>query len=268
MGARSAHKCSELLRLAHLCAADLRRRTYAGHVGSGVHSWGSRGRRFKSGRPDAGERPIPILDTGLGATDGSADALPLPCVAWSWRASRHPVTDQALLRAAASASRLPASLSAKEHIPPGKSTAASSAQTVSASGDISVGNHVICAGLPWPGSRSRLGWTARSHTPSPAAPSRAPSHWPPSRNRHAHSCEDHAPNSAPPHRLLRVLRGFPACRATLHQTRRGALLQRVSVGVVLVVAAALTPAVAGQKASCNTCGVTIRFGCGSPEGSG
>jgi hypothetical protein len=157
---------------------DLRRPTCGQAIGSRMHSWGSRGRRFKSGRPDAGESPIPILDTGLGATDGSADALPSRCVAWSWRESCHPVTDQALLRAAASASRLPASLSAKEHIPPGKSTAASPAQTLSASGDIRVGNHVICAGLPWPGSRSHRGWTARSHTPSPAAPSRAPSHAP------------------------------------------------------------------------------------------
>jgi hypothetical protein len=36
-------------------------------------------------------------------------------------------------------------------------------------------------------------------------------------------------------------------------------LQHVFVGLVLVVAAALTPAVSGQAASCNTCGVTTRF---------
>jgi hypothetical protein len=40
---------------------------------------------------------------------------------------------------------------------------------------------------------------------------------------------------------------------------RGELLQHVSVGVVLVVAAALMPAAFGQAASCNACGVTIRF---------
>jgi hypothetical protein len=40
----------------------------------------------------------------------------------------------------------------------------------------------------------------------------------------------------------------------------GEVLQHISVGVVLVVAAALTPAVAGQALSCNTCGVTTRFG--------
>ena len=40
---------------------------------------------------------------------------------------------------------------------------------------------------------------------------------------------------------------------------RGELLQHVFVGVVLVVAAALTPAVAGQVAWCNTCGVTTQF---------
>jgi len=45
----------------------------------------------------------------------------------------------------------------------------------------------------------------------------------------------------------------------LHQMLRGELLQHVFVGVVLVVAAALKPAVLGQAASCNTCGVTIRF---------
>ena len=60
-------------------------------------------------------------------------------------------------------------------------------------------------------------------------------------------------------RVLRVLRGSPARRTTLHQTLRGELLQHVSVGVVLGVAAALAPAVAGPVASCNTCGVTTRF---------
>jgi hypothetical protein len=46
---------------------------------------------------------------------------------------------------------------------------------------------------------------------------------------------------------------------TLHQTLRGELLQHIFVGVVLVVATVLTPAVEGQVASCNTCGVTTRF---------
>src|SRR5215469_14081973 len=35
---------------------DLRRRTFIEATASGMHSWGSRGRRFKSGRPDAGQR--------------------------------------------------------------------------------------------------------------------------------------------------------------------------------------------------------------------
>ena len=55
------------------------------------------------------------------------------------------------------------------------------------------------------------------------------------------------------------LRGSPARRKTLHQTHRRELLQHVSAGVVLIVAAVLTPAVAGQAAPCNTCGLTIRF---------
>ncbi len=58
--------------------------------------------------------------------------------------------------------------------------------------------------------------------------------------------------------VLRILQGSPACSTTLHQMLRGELLQHVSVGVVLVVAAALTPAVFGLAASCNTCGVTTR----------
>jgi len=56
-----------------------------------------------------------------------------------------------------------------------------------------------------------------------------------------------------------VLQGSPACRATLHQMLRRELLQHVFAGVVLVVAAALTLAVSGQAASCNTCGVTTRY---------
>jgi 8-oxo-dGTP pyrophosphatase MutT (NUDIX family) len=59
--------------------------------------------------------------------------------------------------------------------------------------------------------------------------------------------------------LLRVLWGSPPRRTTLRQMPGGELLQHVSVGVVLVVAAALTPAVSGQAASRNTCGVTTRF---------
>lgn len=43
---------------------------------------------------------------------------------------------------------------------------------------------------------------------------------------------------------------------TLHQMLRGELLQHVFVGVVLVVTAALTLAVAGQGGSRNTCVVT------------
>jgi len=58
---------------------------------------------------------------------------------------------------------------------------------------------------------------------------------------------------------MNVLQGSPACGTMLHQMLRGELLQHVFVGVVLVVAAALKPAVLGQAASCNTCGVTIRF---------
>ena len=53
--------------------------------------------------------------------------------------------------------------------------------------------------------------------------------------------------------------GVPSPSETLHQTLRGELLQHVSASVVLVVAAALTPAVAGQAAPCNTCALTIRF---------
>ena len=62
------------------------------------------------------------------------------------------------------------------------------------------------------------------------------------------------------HLLRVVLWGSPACSATLHQMPSGELLQHISVGVVLVVAAALTPAVEGPAASRNTCGVTTRFG--------
>jgi hypothetical protein len=137
------------------------------------------------------------LDTGLGATDGSADALPLRCVAWPWRESSHPVTDQALLRAAASASRLPLHCPLRSTFlrvkaprlrrprpsaPPGTSA---SATTSSA--------------LPCPGraaGHTATGRPARTH-PHRRRP-RAHRRMPPSRNRHAHGCEDHAPGT--PHR--------------------------------------------------------------------
>jgi hypothetical protein len=48
--------------------------------------------------------------------------------------------------------------------------------------------------------------------------------------------------------MLRVLRASPACRTTLHQMLGGELLQHVSAGVVLVIAAALRSAVFGQAA--------------------
>src|SRR5262249_39371879 len=59
---------------------------------------------------------------------------------------------------------------------------------------------------------------------------------------------------------LSFLLRSPACCATLHHTRCGELLQHVSVGVVLVVAAALTPVFPGHAAPCNTCGATARVG--------
>ena len=45
---------------------------------------------------------------------------------------------------------------------------------------------------------------------------------------------------------------------TLHRAHDGELSQQTSMGVVLVVAAALTLAVSGQGRWCNTCGVTTR----------
>jgi hypothetical protein len=41
-------------------------------AGMGMLSWGSRGRRFKSGRPDAGQRPLWGFREGLFGSDGSA----------------------------------------------------------------------------------------------------------------------------------------------------------------------------------------------------
>ncbi|HUZ29948.1 MAG TPA: hypothetical protein VMU90_11940 [Solirubrobacteraceae bacterium] len=59
--------------------------------------------------------------------------------------------------------------------------------------------------------------------------------------------------------VLAILSRSPACCMTLHQMPGGELLQHISVGVVLVVAAALTPTVSGRAALCNTCGMTGRF---------
>ena len=102
--------------------------------------------------------------------------------------------------------RLPAALSAKEHIPPGKSTAAPSAQTVSASGDISVGNHVIwrwpaLAGQPvtprldGPLAHTLTGGTLARTVACPFPKQARPRLKGPRPG-----------NSAPPHRLLRVTR--------------------------------------------------------------
>jgi hypothetical protein len=55
-----------------------------------------------------------------------------------------------------------------------------------------------------------------------------------------------------------LLRGSSACRTTWYREPDGELLQHISVGVVLVVAAGLTLAVSGQVPWCNTCGVTTR----------
>jgi len=53
-----------------------------------------------------------------------------------------------------------------------------------------------------------------------------------------------------------VLQGSTGCRTTWRQKLHGELLQHVSRGVVLVVAAGLTLAVSAHGAWRNTCGVT------------
>jgi hypothetical protein len=58
--------------------------------------------------------------------------------------------------------------------------------------------------------------------------------------------------------LLAVLRGSSGCRTTGYWELCGELLQHISAGVVLVVAAGLTLAVSGQGTWCHTCGVTTR----------
>jgi hypothetical protein len=45
-------------------------------VAMGIHGWGSRGRRFKSGRPDAGQRLVPIFAYRPFGFDGNA-AVPI-----------------------------------------------------------------------------------------------------------------------------------------------------------------------------------------------
>jgi hypothetical protein len=50
-----------------------------------------------------------------------------------------------------------------------------------------------------------------------------------------------------------VLWGSPGCCTTLRNARFGELLQHISGGVVLVVAAALTRVLAMQVGLCNTC---------------
>jgi hypothetical protein len=62
-----------------------------------------------------------------------------------------------------------------------------------------------------------------------------------------------------PHRLtrLRVLWGSPGCCTTLRNARFGELLQHISGGVVLVVAAALTRVLAVLVGLCNACCVIM-----------
>ena len=55
-----------------------------------------------------------------------------------------------------------------------------------------------------------------------------------------------------------LLQGSPGRRTKLRRAPDGELLQQTSVGVVLLVAAALSFAVSGQGRWCNTCGVTTR----------
>ena len=58
-------------------------------------------------------------------------------------------------------------------------------------------------------------------------------------------------------RVLRVLWGSPGCCMTLRNARFGELLQHISGGVVLVVAAALTRVLAVQIGLSNTCCVIM-----------
>ena len=60
-------------------------------------------------------------------------------------------------------------------LPPSSGAAVELERTVNASGNISLGNCIISAGLPLAGQRSRCVWTARSPTFCPAAPWSAPS---------------------------------------------------------------------------------------------
>jgi len=55
-----------------------------------------------------------------------------------------------------------------------------------------------------------------------------------------------------------LLQGSPDCRAMLHRAHDGELLQHISLGVGLVVAAALTLAVSEHGPWRNTCGVTAQ----------
>ena len=55
-----------------------------------------------------------------------------------------------------------------------------------------------------------------------------------------------------------LLQGPPGRRMKLHRAHDGELLQQTSMGVVLLVAAALSFAVSGQSRWCNTCGATTR----------
>ncbi len=57
--------------------------------------------------------------------------------------------------------------------------------------------------------------------------------------------------------MLAVLWGSPGCCTTLRNARFGELLQHISGGVALVVAAALTRVLAMQVGLCNTCCVVM-----------
>jgi len=62
-----------------------------------------------------------------------------------------------------------------------------------------------------------------------------------------------APPADPGWRVLPVLWGSPGCCTTLRNARFGELVQHISGGVVLVVAAALTRVLAVQVGLRNTC---------------